>query len=176
MKVSFLTIVSMFALFSGQLSSAKDFTKAGTIPMPVEGVLKGAALDLNYETKSGQKIGTLTGNYDDGSKMLFDLEINVDPKYRGRGVSKYIFSELFKKYPQAKILSVGLGEDNLLAFKKARLADADNSDALKSTPFYKSVSKFGFVMIDMLDADCLDLQKKQEDEASCNIVVQLKRE
>lgn len=77
--------------------------------------------------------------------IIIDM-VSVPPSLRGKGISNRLFSMVFDRLPKVDKIIFELDMTNRELFDKNKEVSLENG--LVSTPIYRSLSKFGFTIID----------------------------
>jgi hypothetical protein len=102
------------------------------------------SLDLLVK-KNGILVGQISGAVEgETAGHFFQF---LDETVRRQGVSHAFFKLFFEKFPQVRRIDDVLIGDNYDTFKEAYRKSGDLKQAVRFTPFFKAVAKFGFTRI-----------------------------
>lgn len=117
-------------------------------------------IDIILESAQGENLGERTYSISDGGTNLNLINAHVNPEMRGQGVSRQLLAQILENNPRVKVVEATLVFDNARAFRSAIATGSSKMDALKATPFFKTLAPFGYSHISRLD------EKKYEIEVT----------
>lgn len=150
----------VLAIDCSDIGESKKIIKPGSIKAPILLEIEGTPLYAEYFTIVNG-VTQWVGRYESSPRgdVHANPEILVHENFLGLGISTYMFSEALKAQGDVKFISGQYynsgNSTNFQVFAKALKNTRDIHKALKATPGYKSISKFGFTKVSEL--------KKSED-------------
>lgn len=99
--------------------------------------------------EGGREVGRVTYIASE-TEAYIDL-MQVDPRDRGRGVSRALLALGLQAHPQLRRINADFDDDNLAAYDDALDRGASPEAAVKQTPFYKAHATFGFTRIAVVE-------------------------
>ncbi len=113
----------------------------------VRGTEKIFSVDLTHK---GHDVALVTFIYDTEKDTMSLYYIEVEEMYQRKKLSSLLMARALEKFSYPKVVEAKFLFDNEEAYRNAKQNGKSSVDAVKETPFYKSISEYGYTEVEVL--------------------------
>jgi len=149
-----LLLLALFFMAKPQQAEAQNScrslfrpTLVGYWTAPEEQTLRFVNTDPKSQPELQKEVGRIDFDFMDSTNTLFIEWVSVEPHFQKKGLATQLMREVLQSFPETERVMGYLTDTNKKLYDEKLKATGSAEEALKNTPYYRSLKGLGFTEI-----------------------------